>query len=158
MGYYSDVAIVMLEETFKGMEHKFRTTNDKASEQAIWCIENCHTYYRDTYQPWRFNHILNKSEKVGDPKPLVILHWDWIKAGSMGIQAIRDYVLKYGGGYARVGEEIGDVEMEYQDPEGMDYVEWYDYIEPVSYVEIKEAKEAKVYKDFKEFRDKKESK
>ena len=154
MGYYSEVGVAMFKEDFEQLleETKEQTSpNDRDTYHSL--TEYCDHYYIDEWQDWVFD---KKDEKmirkyVGPVKTIVILHWNWIKSGAMGIQRIFDTVRQKGGCFGRVGEETGDIEFEQYDPPGLEGygVEWYEYLEPQAYVQIEGGKEQiDNYEDF----------
>ncbi len=144
MGYYSEIGIAMVKEDFEDLmkicEEKQSNKEYNKYNSLLLEIESCDHYYLSTWQ----NRVFNKEKKVcqniGPTKTIVVLHYNFTKT-SRGFDYLYDYIsgeAKYGGCYARVGEETGDVEYEQFNNDEDIYIEWYEYVEPVSYVQILE--------------------
>lgn len=128
MGYYSEIGIAMIKEDF---ENLLKICEEKQSDKEydkynslLLEIESCDHYYLSTWEE----------------KTIIVLHYNFTKT-SRGFDYLYDYIsgeAKYGGCYARVGEETGDVEYEQFNNNEDIYIEWYEYVEPVSYVQILE--------------------
>ena len=136
MGYYSEIGVAMFKEDFEQLLKECKSNPDH--QWTYKCLtEYCDHYYFDTWQNWRWNKEHKKTENYGPIYTIVVLHWNFIKAGASDMQYIFRYIREHGGCYAGAGESIGDVWLETYDPPNKDIeVEWYEYIEPQSYVQI----------------------
>lgn len=126
MGYYSEVGIVMPKTDFEELLYKVEKQETNKEKDAFACLTNADHYYIDKAKSWTTKKEI---EVIG-------LHYCCIKANGIGMDLIFNYIGANNGAIAIVGEETGDVTMDYYD-KNEDEIEWYDYLEPMSYVEMK---------------------